>query len=136
MTRRLDDLERDVEHTRGRLDQTIGTLRQRLSTSGVADEVAGSLRTTQLGSAVTAALGVIKRNPIPAILVLAGVGWLAHRMRTDARSSTSHRRIEEQAADIPVLNTGHARIYDPDISPRHPALDSFGGRDVSADVKA
>ena len=31
-------------------------------------------------------------------------------------------------SDIPVLNTGHARIYDPDASPLHPTQDSLESR--------
>ena len=123
MNRRLDDLARDVEQTRARLDQTVGTLQERLS--------------TQVGSVLGATLDVVRRNPIPAILAVAGVGWLARRMISNARGYTSCQRIEDEAADIPVLNTGAARIYDPDISPRGPALDSLESRrEVSVEVKA
>jgi hypothetical protein len=123
MSRRLDDLAQDVEQTRARLDQTIAALRERLS--------------RQLGSTVGATLDVVRRNPIPAILVVAGVGWLARRMIGNARGYKPYQRIAEAAADIPVLNTGAARIYDPDVSPRHQALDSLERRrEVSAEVKA
>ena len=122
MSRRLDDLERDVEATRARVDQTVGALQERLA--------------TQVGAAFAATLDVVKRNPVPAILVVAGLGWLAHRVRAGARY-TAYQRIADEAADIPVLNTGNARIYDPDVSSRHPAPDSLESRrQVSAEVKA
>jgi hypothetical protein len=128
MTRRLDELEQDVEQTRARLDQTIGALQERLSISGLADDFIGSLRKTQLGSVVEAALDVVKRNPVPVILVAAGVGWLAHRLNKEARGYASYRRIDDEPVDIPVLNTGNARVYDPDVSPRHPTQDALESR--------
>ena len=123
MSREVDDLARDVEQTRARLDEKRGALQVRLS--------------AQFGSVVGATLDVVRRNPIPAILAVAGVGWLALRVIGNARGHRSYQPIEDEAADIPVLNTGTARIYDPDISPRHPALDSLESRrEVSAEVKA
>ena len=119
MSRRLDDLARDVEQTRTPLDQSVGALQQGLS--------------AQFGAAVD----VLRRNPVPAILAVAGMGWLALRVIGKARGQRSYQRIADKAAEIPVLNTGTARIYDPDISPRRPALDSLESRrEVSAEIKA
>jgi hypothetical protein len=40
-----------------------------------------------------------------------------------------------RAEAIPVLNTGQARVYDPDASPRHPMLDTLDSRrEMSARV--
>jgi hypothetical protein len=128
MTQRVEGLERDVEQTRARLDQKIGAIEERLSVSGLADEFLGSVRAIKFSSVRDAALDVVKRNPIPVMLIAAGVGWLAYRMRREARSYTPYRRIDDDAVDIPVLNTGNARIYDPDISPRHPTQDSLESR--------
>jgi hypothetical protein len=123
MSRRLDDLARDAEPTRTRLDRTVGALQERSA--------------TQFGSVVGATLDAVRRNPVPAILAVAGVGWLALRLIGKARGQRSYQRIADEAADIPVLNTGTARIYDPDISPRHPTLNSLESRrEVSAEVKA
>jgi Protein of unknown function (DUF3618) len=124
-----EELERDVAEARARLARTIDAIQQRLSIGGLADELIGSLRATPFGSVLDTAAAVVKRNPVPVIMVAAGVGWLIHRMsKKNARTYTSYRRIEGEAAEIPVLNTGNARIYDPDISPRHPTQDSLESR--------
>ena len=127
MTGRREDLERDVAQTRARLDQTIGAIEARLSGPELADQLIGSFRTTQVGSVLEAALDVVKRNPIPVSLIAAGVGWLAHRMRKQA-DSYAYRRIDEDEVDTPVLNTGNARIYDPDLSPGYRTQGSLESR--------
>jgi hypothetical protein len=44
-------------------------------------------------------------------------------------------RRRSPAEDIPVLNTGQARIYDPDVSPRHPVYDTLESRrEISARI--
>ena len=129
MRQNTEELEREVADARARLAHTIDAIQQRLSMGGLAHELIGSLRTTPLGSVLDTAAAVVKRNPVPVILVAAGVGWLIHRISKDhAPTYTSYRRIEGEAAQIPVLNTGNARIYDPDISPRHPTQDSLESR--------
>jgi hypothetical protein len=131
----IEELERDIEATRARLDLTIDAIQDRLSVSGIADELLGSLRLTQFGSVIDGALAVVKRNPIPVMLVAAGVGWLVHRMSKDSGWRSAAHRLGDEADDIPVLNTGTARIYDPDASPRHPTQDSLETRrDMSARI--
>ncbi len=80
-----------------------------------------SLRDTQLGSALEHGLRLAWRNPVPVLLLTAATGWLLHNM-----SKADRRR--SPAEDIPVLNTGQARIYDPDVSPRHPVYDTLESR--------
>jgi hypothetical protein len=131
----IEELERDIEATRARLDLTIDAIQERLTVSGITDELLGSLRVTQFGSVIDGALAVVKRNPIPVMLVAAGVGWLVHRMSRDDGWRYGAPRLGDGADDVPVLNTGTARIYDPDTSPRHPTQDSLETRrDISARV--
>ena len=72
-------------------------------------------------SVLARALDMARRNPIPVLLIAAGTGWLMHSM-------TRSRAEEHPAEDIPVLNTGHSRLYDPDVSPRHPMHDTLESR--------
>jgi hypothetical protein len=93
----------------------------------------GSLRAGQFG-AVGNALRAVMRNPIAAALMAAGAGWLIYGMRKSS-APKSWRRRTSGAREIPVLNTGHARIYDPDASPLHPTWDSLESRrEMSARV--
>jgi hypothetical protein len=102
------ELEGEVEASRARLDQTLGALQDRLSVSG---------------AAMDHALGVVRRNPLAALAVALAAGWALYTLggRSRRRAEEHAEALEEES--IPVLNTGHARIYDPDVSPRHPTQD-------------
>jgi len=134
MTQSISEIERDIEETRARLDQTIDRIQDRLSVSGIVDEIMGSMRKAEYNSLLDNAMSVVRRNPVPVILVAAGVGWLIHRM--SARAQGGNARFDpyvEDRTDVPLLNTGNARIYDPDASTRHPNHDLLESRrDVSA----
>jgi hypothetical protein len=78
MTQDIRDLERDIEQTRARLDLTIDRLQDKLSMSGIVDDVLGTMRGNRYGSIYDHALDVIKRNPVPVMLVAAGVAHLPH----------------------------------------------------------
>ena len=83
---------------------------------------------SHFGAVVENALSVARRHPFAVALIAAGAGWLAHGMsQKRARNSSWHRWMDE-ADKIPVLNTGQARIYDPDASPRHPTQDLLESR--------
>lgn len=89
----------------------------------------------RFGSAVQAALNLAKRNPVQAALIAAAAGWLIHRVTNKKTARARWHRHMQRAATIPVLNTGQARIYDPDASPRHPMLDTLDSRrEMSARV--
>ncbi len=106
----MNEWERDIEESRARLDQTIDRIQGRLNASSLVDEMLGSARRTPLNSVYDGALEAVRRNPVPVLLIAAGVGWLMHRMSQEA----TRRRTEVQAERVPVLNTGAARAYDPD----------------------
>lgn len=133
MSESTTDLERDIEESRARLDLTINRIQDRLSVSGIVDDLMGSVKATQFGPVFDTALAVVRRNPVPVLLAAAGIGWLLYRMSQD-ESGFGHRTYDAgPAEDIPVLNTGNARVYDPDLSPRHPTHDMLETRrDASA----
>lgn len=80
---RPDDVERDIDQTRARLDKNVDELQQRLSPSGIADEAVQYVRDG--GEAVGRGLGAlgasigrtVRDNPVPTALICAGVAWLA-----------------------------------------------------------
>lgn len=120
MSESLNELEKDIEASRARLDQTIDRIQNRLSVSSIVDEMLGSARRTPLSGAYDGTLAAIRRNPVPVMLIAAGVGWLLHRMSTDAAKQSARQRVVRSADRLPVLKTGAARIYDPDMPTRHP----------------
>lgn len=81
---------------------------------------------TGAGSVLEQALGLVRRNPLRATLAIAGAAWLIHRSRARRAAAARAAMLEEES--IPILNTGHAFIYDPDASPRHPTHDQVQSR--------
>ena len=135
MTRRSGEPDPDVGRTRAPVGRRGGPLQKGVSASGRVDELAGVLRNSRLAAAVETAAEVARRNPLPMMLMAVGAGWLVYSMgRARARNQFWQERMN-RAERIPVLNTGHARIYDPDASPRHPTQDALESRrEMSARV--
>lgn len=107
----MTDLEREIEESRARLDDTIDRIQGKLSVPNIVDEMLGNARrTAALGTAYDGALEVVRRNPVPVLLIAAGIGLLFNRMSRDS----GHRRTAVSAARVAALNTGAARGYDPD----------------------
>lgn len=123
MTQSMQQIEHDIERSRARLDATIDRIQNRLSVSGVIDDLVGTARTTEtFSSAYDHTLAVVRRNPVPVILIAAGLGWLIHRLVTETDRGRMLVPVDPSLR-VPVLNTGAARVYDPDASPLHPAHD-------------
>lgn len=113
----MNDLEREIEESRARLDQTIDRIQDRLSVPSIVDEMLGTARrSAPLSDLYDAALDTVRKNPVPVLLIAAGVGWLMRRAVTDGNRRTTVRSAE----DVAVLNTGAARVYDPDKPTRRP----------------
>jgi len=113
----MNEMERDIEASRARLDETIDRIQGRLSVSSLVDEMLGNARRAPaISGAYDGALDAVRRNPVPVLLIAAGVGWLMHRMSQDA----NRRRTQASAERVPVLNDGAARAYDPDLPTRQP----------------
>lgn len=76
-----------------------------------------------------------RRNPVSLMLLAAGAGLLVYEMTRGRSRRASSEDIEEEAAEIPVLNTGQARVYDPDAPTLHRPQDALlSGREMSAQV--
>jgi ElaB/YqjD/DUF883 family membrane-anchored ribosome-binding protein len=93
-----DTLEREIDQTRTRMNQTLGALERRLTPGQIVDEAMGLFR--EHGRDFGANLGSsIKENPLPAMLAALGIGWL---MFAPKRPS------------LPMGAYGHYADYDPD----------------------
>lgn len=121
MTESLNELEQEIEASRARLDQTIDRIQGRLSVSSIVDEMIGNARKTPLNGAYDGVLQAVRNNPVPVLLITAGVGWLIHRMSGDATRQAERRRVQRAAEELPVLRNGVDRVYDPDVPTRHPS---------------
>jgi hypothetical protein len=120
----ISHLERDIAESRRRLDNTIDRLQDRLSVSGIVDDLLGSARqSSRYASLYDSTLTVIRRNPVPIMLVAAGIGWLLHRMREEPAPGDSHlaysdgRDAATRSVAMPATVTG----LDPLDAPPLPA---------------
>src|SRR5829696_6326884 len=105
MTEDMNALERDIEESRARLDLTIDRLQDKLSVSGIVDDLLGSARKNTYGPVFDNALTVIRRNPVPVMLAAAGIGWLLYRLGQDsARARRAPHLTYVDPADVPVLH--------------------------------
>lgn len=103
MTRRhraSENLRRDIQETRSRMDETVDALAGRLSPDHLLDEAWGRLR----GQGEEGIGQVVKEHPIPVALVGVGLGWLA----VEQASERSDGRVE---GDVPTGRTERPITY-------------------------
>jgi len=123
----MTDLEKEIEASRARLDDTIDQIQGKLSVPNIVDEMLGNARRTPALSGVyDGALDAVRRNPVPVLLIAAGVGLLFNRMARDAE----RRRTQVSAERVATLNTGTARGYDPDLPTARPLRDHLEKTDI------
>ncbi|MCJ2054447.1 hypothetical protein [Methylobacterium sp. J-070] len=95
-----DDLERDVEASRGRLDRTLADLQARLNQPGIPRDLADLRRSGQAaGKTVERLVDEVRINPVPALLIAAGFGLLVYEA---FRTAADRRRL----AIVPSGSTG------------------------------
>lgn len=74
-SRSADELEREVRESRAELERTLDAIQDRLSPGQLVDQVTRYLRDN--GGEFAHNLGeTVKRNPVPAVLVGAGLAWM------------------------------------------------------------
>ena len=121
MTQDINELERDIEESRARLDLTIDRLQDKLSVSGIVDDMLGSMRANRYGTIIDQTMDLLRRNPVPVMLVAAGVGWLIYRSGQKPARTPLARPMPYRETEAPAMNTGAARVYDPDAGAVLPA---------------
>lgn len=100
----LQELERDIERSRAQLDQTIDRLQDKMTVSGVVDDVLGTARNGQYGPLYDRVLDTVRRNPVPVMLIAMGIGLLAYRLGRPTRPVRPVRLI---AADEDLITEEH-----------------------------
>ncbi|MBD8907950.1 DUF3618 domain-containing protein [Methylorubrum zatmanii] len=127
MSESISDLEKDIEQSRARLDETIDRIQGRLNASSLVDEMLGSVQRTPYSGLYDDALEAVRRNPVPVLLIAAGVGLLLNGMRSVRRPAT---RAVVPVETKPVTVTGADRTYDPDAPGGRPVHDLSPERQV------
>lgn len=112
-------IEQDIVATRSRLNDTIDRIQDKLTLSGIVDDVMGTAGLPRVAESQDYIMGLVRRHPLPVMLVAAGIGWLVYRM-----NRRPHVIYDgEDLMDVPVITDGQARVYDPDLPTRHPGAD-------------
>lgn len=98
MSRSVDELERDVEASRGRLDGTLAELQSRLNPTNLAEELTGT-RDPAGAAALTAGRlsDTVRANPLPVLLIGAGFAFLAFATVRQASERRRLRVLSEEA---------------------------------------
>ena len=113
----------DIDQTRRRMDDTMDALGNRLQGRHLLDEIVGFFRRREsngdgtitrarekisqsTSTAVHAVADTIKANPLPALLIGAGVAWMIYESRRDRSSETEDYRAGFASDDLQ---------YDPDL---------------------
>ena len=121
-------LEAQAAASRARLNDTIGRIQDKLTVSGMVDDLIGSAAVPRLAGGQDAVLGLLRRHPLPVMIAAAGIGFMIHRMN---RRRAAAPPADEDVA-VPALNTGQTRVYDPDLPSRHPLADGADPKRIEA----
>ncbi len=139
MTQSLQDLERDIEQSRAQLDQTIDRLQNKMTVSGVVDDMLGTARAGQYGPVFDSMLETVRRNPVPVMLIAAGLGLLAYRLGRPAATAYRQTRLVTVNDDFIVeedlvAEPGDLRVYEPGASPVQDTDGMFDRRRMNARI--
>lgn len=105
------ELEAEVAATRERLNGTIDQIQDKLTVSGMVDEFMGQAGVPRMESGHDFVLGLLRRHPVPVMIVAAGVGFLLYRMNKRAERV---RLLASEYEGAPAITSGEARRYDAD----------------------
>lgn len=120
-----ETIRSDIDATRARMDETMDQLGDRLQPRHLLDEVLGVFRrsserpdgnlhhlqeklTRSADAALHAVADTVKRNPVPALLIGAGVAWMIYESRRERPTDRS------DAADLARERELEGVRYDPD----------------------
>jgi len=120
MTQSLQDLEKDIEQSRAQLDRTIDQLQNKMTVSGVVDDILGTARASQYGPLYDRVLETVRNNPVPVMLIAAGLGLLAYRLgRPTRRRPTRLIAADEDFITEQDLmgEPEDLRLYEPGAAP-------------------
>jgi hypothetical protein len=112
MTKSADELEREVEATRERLQGTLTNLQSRLTPASLSEDLVG-IRGPSKAVNLTAErlLGTVRANPVPVLLICAGLGYLVY----DAvMRAAEQRRLRVVAAEAQPRRDGELAGNHPD----------------------
>jgi hypothetical protein len=121
-TRTPEQIQRDIQHTRSEMSETLDAIRDKLSPGEILDQALTYFRNSnsenkasmgETASQWASSLGeTVKQNPVPVALIGAGLAWLMmggsrHSARTgpDTRHDDTHAATVYDAYNAPLAGT-------------------------------
>lgn len=108
------ELEREVEATRHRMVHTLDQIRERVSPSNVVDQALDYARHSGAPDMARRLGRTVRQNPLPFLLIGAGVGWLIagnRRRRHDGADSPTEPYSDAPVSDPTLMGTDATSIY-------------------------
>jgi hypothetical protein len=137
MTESLQDLEREIEQSRAQLDRTIDQLQNKMTVSGVVDDMLGTARSGQYGPLYDRVLETVRNNPVPVMLIAMGFGLLAYRLGRPARRRPTRLIAADEdfvtEQDL-VGEPDDLRLYPSGAAPLEQADEMFARRGMNSRI--
>jgi Protein of unknown function (DUF3618) len=109
MARQSEQLEREAEQARAELAYALDELRQRLTPGEIIDELVDYARETPAADFVRNLARDIRANPLPVIVIFAGIAW-AVIASSIAQRRVAARRMTPATAAVEVCPTETAPV--------------------------
>ena len=84
MTRSPEEIEREVEETRGDIDRTVEALKEKMTPKNIASEAMSSVRNSRVGQRAVHLGHQAQDNAVPLALVGAGLAWMFFNSRRES----------------------------------------------------
>ncbi len=94
--RSANQIQSDIHQTRGQMSQTVDQLEHRLSPQRIWNEILDSLKDEARRSKL---VNTVRDNPLPALLLAAGAGWMAIDVTRTPNGSDKKRRNYDLDSD-------------------------------------
>lgn len=88
MTRSPEEIEREVEETRGEIDRTVEALKEKMTPKNIASEAMTSVRNSRVGQRAVRLGHQAQDNAVPLALIGAGLAWMFFNNRRDTTYET------------------------------------------------
>ena len=112
MNTTVNEIEREIEAGRARLDGVLSQLQDRLHPIAFVEDVLGTASRSGVSSNLyDLSLNTVRRHPIPVLLICTGVSMLLRRVKRPAKLSAGNLPLASWQSDGRVRRGRHARIY-------------------------
>ena len=123
MTRSPEEIERDVEQTRGEIDRTVEALKEKMTPKNIASEAMSTVRNSPVGQRAVRLGHQAQDNAVPLALIGAGLAWMFFNNRRETVYETRTYLSDYDGDYAGAPESGYLGAeYEPDSASRTGAL--------------